>query len=156
QRALTRGWTLNEYALAELDSGKVIARETEEEIYRALGLAWIPPELREDAGEIEAAERGALPPPLPDPIGDFHVHTSLSGDGRSSLEEVAAAALARGLRVLAITDHAEGTLSGVGRTPLVVQRAQVRALQAQLGDALLLLHGAELNIGPKGELDYDL
>jgi DNA polymerase (family 10) len=156
QRALTRGWTLNEYALAELDGGKVIASETEEQIYRALGLGWIAPELREDAGEIEAAERGALPAPLPDSIGDFHVHTSLSGDGRSSLEEVVAAARARGLRVLAITDHAEGTVAGVGREALVAQRALVRALQQQLGDALTLLHGVELNIGPAGELDYDL
>jgi DNA polymerase (family 10) len=156
QRALARGWTLNEYALSELDSGKVVARETEAEIYRALDLPWIPPELREDGGEIEAAERGALPQPLPDPIGDFHVHTSLSGDGRSSLEEVVASARARGLRVLAITDHAEGTLSGVGREPLLEQRARVRALREQLGDALTLLHGVELNIGPGGELDYDL
>ena len=88
-------------------------------------------------------------------IGDFHVHTSLSGDGRSTLEEVVAAARARGYRVLAITDHAEGTLSGVGREALLAQREEIRALQAKLGDALMLLHGVELNIGPNGELDYD-
>src|SRR5260221_4859066 len=61
QRALSRGWTLNEYALSEIDGGKVVASETEEQIYEALGLPWIPPVLREDAGEIEAAEKGALP-----------------------------------------------------------------------------------------------
>jgi DNA polymerase (family 10) len=155
QRALARGWTLNEYALAELEGGQVIASATEEEIYRALGLAWIPPHLREDGGEIEAAERGALPRPIGDPIGDFHVHTSLSGDGRSPLEEVVQAAIARGARVLAITDHAEGTVAGVGREPLLEQRAQIRALQAKLGDSLTLLHGAELNIGEGGGLDYD-
>ena len=155
QRALARGWTLNEYALSEVEGGKVVASETEEQIYAALGLAWIPPVLREDAGEIEAEERGALPRPIGAIVGDFHVHTSVSGDGRSSLEEVALAAKARGCRVLAITDHAEGTLSGVGREPLLDQRMRIRALQEQLGDSMRLLHGVELNIGPHGELDYD-
>jgi DNA polymerase (family 10) len=156
QRALARGLTLNEYALSETEGGKVVASETEEEIYRALGLAFIPPVLREDAGEIEAAESGTLPRPLPPVTGDFHVHTDVSGDGRSSLDEVIATARARGLRVLAITDHAEGTLSGVSREALLEQREKIRALQAALGDALTLLHGVELNIGPAGELDYDL
>jgi DNA polymerase (family 10) len=155
QRALARGLTLNEYALSEIEGGKVIASETEEQIYAALGLPWISPVLREDAGEIEAAESGALPQPIGDVIGDFHVHTSVSGDGRSSLEEVVAAAKARHYRVLAITDHAEGTLSGVSREALLEQRARMRALQAELGDSLKLLHGVELNIGPNGELDYD-
>jgi DNA polymerase (family X) len=156
QRALTRGWTLNEYALSEVDGGKVIASETEEQIYEALGLPWISPVLREDAGEIEAAEKGALPKPIEGILGDFHVHTSVSGDGRSSIEEVVQAAKARGYRVLAITDHAEGTLSGVGREALIEQRAKIRALQTQLGESLKLMHGVELNIGPGGELDYDL
>jgi DNA polymerase (family X) len=154
-RALARGWTLNEYALSEIEGGKVVASETEEQIYESLGLAFIPPVLREDAGEIEAAEKGVLPRPIGDVIGDFHVHTSLSGDAKSSMEEVVAAAKARGHRVLAITDHAEGTVSGVGRDALLEQRAKLRALQAQLGDSLRLLHGVELNIGPRGELDYD-
>jgi DNA polymerase (family X) len=156
QRALTREWTLNEYALSEIEGGKVIASETEEAIYEALGLAFIPPVLREDAGEIEAAEKGALPKPIAGILGDFHVHTSVSGDGRSSLEEIVGAAKARGYRAIAITDHAEGTLSGVGREPLLEQRAKIRAMQVELGDTLRLLHGVELNIGPKGELDYDL
>jgi DNA polymerase (family 10) len=155
QRALARGLTLNEYALAEQDGGRVVASETEEQVYAALGLPWIPPVLREDAGEIEAAERGALPRPIGAAIGDFHVHTTVSGDGRSTLAEVAAAARARGARVLAITDHAEGTLSGASREALLAQRAEIRALQATLGDELRLLHGVELNIGPNGELDYD-
>jgi DNA polymerase (family 10) len=156
QRALTRGWTLNEYALCEIDGGRVVASETEEQIYEALGLHWIPPVLREDAGEIEAAENGTLPRPIGDVIGDFHVHTSVSGDGRSALEDVVLAAKARGYRVLAITDHAEGTLSGVDRATLLDQRAKITAMQAALGDTLELLHGVELNIGPNGELDYDL
>ncbi|MEO6576952.1 MAG: PHP domain-containing protein, partial [Polyangiaceae bacterium] len=154
-RALARGWTLNEYALSEVDGGKVIASETEEQIYAALGLPWIHPVLREDAGEIEAAEAGTLPRPLGDVIGDFHVHTTVSGDGRSTLAEMVGAARARGYRVLAITDHAEGTVSGVGRAALIAQRAEMKAMQAALGDSMTLLHGAELNIGPNGELDYD-
>jgi DNA polymerase (family 10) len=155
-RALARGWTLNEYALSEIDGGKIIARETEESIYEALGLRFIPPVLREDAGELEAAEKGTLPKPVERILGDFHVHTTVSGDGRSSLEDVVAAARARGYKVMAITDHAEGTLSGVGREALLEQRARIRALQAEVGDAIRLLHGVELNIGPNGELDYDL
>jgi DNA polymerase (family 10) len=155
QRALGRGLSLNEYALAELDGGRVVAGETEEQIYQALGLPWIPPVLREDAGEIDAAENGTLPGPIGDVIGDFHVHTSLSGDGRSTLEEVVTAARARGCRALAITDHAEGIRSGVKRDALLAQRAELRAMQAALGDSLRLLHGVELNIGPNGELDYD-
>jgi len=155
QRALTRGWTLNEYALSEIEGGKVIASESEEQIYEALGLPFIAPVLREDCGEIEAAERHGLPRAVGSVIGDFHVHTDLSGDGRSRLEDVVAAAKARGCRVLAITEHAENTLSGVKREPLIEQRARLRAIQAELGDTLKLLHGVELNIGPNGELDYD-
>ncbi|HSZ81072.1 MAG TPA: helix-hairpin-helix domain-containing protein [Polyangia bacterium] len=155
-RALARGYTLNEYALTALEGGKVIASETEEEIYAALGLPFIPAVLREDWGEIEAAETGILPRPLGAIMGDFHLHTAMSGDGRSSLEEMVAAARARGYRAMAVTDHAEGTVSGVGREAFLEQRQKIRALQAQLGDSFRLLHGVELNIGKDGELDYDL
>jgi DNA polymerase (family 10) len=156
QRALARGLTLNEYALSEIEGGRVVASETEEEIYRALGLEFIPPVLREDTGEIEAAESGRLPRPIRRVFGDFHVHTNLSGDGRASLEAMVATARERGYGVLAITEHAEGTLSGVGRDALLDQRAKLRALSAELGGTIELLHGVELNIGPAGELDYDL
>jgi DNA polymerase (family 10) len=155
QRALARGWTLNEYALAELEGGKVIASETEAQIYEALGLPFIAPVLREDWGEVEAAEAGALPQSIGDVFGDFHVHTNVSGDGLSPLEDVVAAARGHGYRVLSITDHAEGTVSGVGREALLEQRAQIKAMQKTLGSSLRLLHGVELNIGPAGELDYD-
>jgi DNA polymerase (family 10) len=156
QRALVRGLTLNEYALCAIDGGRVVASETEEQIYAALGLPFVPPVLREDAGEIEAALAGALPRPIGDVVGDFHVHTSTSGDAQSSLDEVIAAAKARRLRVLAITEHAEGTRAGVGREALLAQRARIQERQLALGDSLRLLHGIELNIGPAGELDYDL
>jgi DNA polymerase (family 10) len=161
QRALERDWILNEYALAETKdgktTGKVIARETEEQIYAALGLPFIPPVLREDCGELEAAEKGELPAPIGPLYGDFHLHTTLSGDGKSTLEEMVAAARARGYKVLAVTDHAEGTLSGVGREAFLAQRTRIRAMQAALAaEGFTLLQGVELNIGPSGELDYDL
>jgi DNA polymerase (family X) len=156
QRALARGMTLNEYALARVDDGTVVASQTEQEIYEALGLAFIPPVLREDAGELEAAESGALPAALGPVIGDFHVHSELSRDARPSLDALITAAKERGYAVLAITEHAEGVLAGVGREPLLEQKEKIRALRAQLGSSLRLLHGVELNIGPQGELDYDL
>lgn len=155
QRALARGYTLNEYALARIDDGSIVASETEEAVYAALGLPFIPPVLREDAGEIEAAERGALPGTLGKIIGDFHVHSGLSRDARPSLEEIIAAAKARGYAVIAITDHAEGVHVGVNRQAFLDQHARVKALRAELGDSLELLHGVELNIGPQGQLDYD-
>jgi DNA polymerase (family X) len=155
QRALSRGMTLNEYALARIEGGDVVASQTEEEIYAALGLPWIPAVLREDAGELEAAERGALPSSLGPVVGDFHVHSELSRDARPSLHALIAAAKERGYAALAITEHAEGVLAGVGREPLLEQKEKIRALRAELGSSLRLLHGVELNIGPKGELDYD-
>ena len=158
QRAMDKGWLLNEYALEEAETGKVVASETEEAIYEALGLPWIPEVLREDDGEIEAAEKGHLPRAitLDELRGDLHVHTDLSGDGRSPLVDMVAAAKARGYRFLAITEHAEDIpLQGVKRDALLDQRQKVQALQKELGDELTLLHGVELNIGPEGGLDYD-
>ncbi len=156
QRALARGLTLNEYGLFQTDGGTLVASETEAQIYEALGLPWIAPVLREDAGEIDAAEKRVLPRPIGAVIGDFHVHTSVSGDASSPVEQVVAFAKGRGYRALAITDHAEGTLPGVGRQAMLEQRAKLRAMQNELGDSLRLLHGVELNIGSEGELDYDL
>jgi len=157
QRALDRGWTLNEYGLSEAESGEVIAAETEEAIYEALGLAFIPAPMREDRGEIEAAERGELlhPVDLGDLRGDLHVHTSLSGDGKSPLEEVVAAAAGRGYTYLAITDHGEDlSMNGVSRDALRGQRRQLDGLRKR-HPKLALLHGCELNIGKDGGLDYD-
>ena len=156
QRALARGLTLNEYGLFETDGGKRIASETEAQIYEALGLPWMSPVLREDSGEIDAAEKGTLPRAIGKILGDFHVHTSVSRDASSPVEDVVEFAKARGYRALAITDHAEGALPGVGRDAMLEQRARLRAIQAELGDSLKLLHGVELNIGAEGELDYDL
>jgi DNA polymerase (family X) len=173
QRALRRGWTLNEYALAELppeaaadgdadtppdvEPGPVVAARTEEEVYAALELSWVPPELREDAGEVELAEAGELPDLVTLDVlrGDLHDHTDLSGDGRDTLEAMVQGAVDRGLSYLGITDHAEDLrINGVGRAAMLDQRRQLRQLEQDRGD-ITLLHGAELNIGIDGSLDYD-
>jgi DNA polymerase (family X) len=157
QRALERGWTLNEYGLSHAETGEVIACLTEEAIYRALGLPLIAPPLREDHGEIEQAEKSELPAPvtLPDVRGDLHVHTALSGDGKSSLEDVLSSAAERGYEYLAITDHAENlTMNGVSREQLAVQRVQIDALRGRF-PGLTVLHGSELNIDRDGHVDYD-
>ncbi len=157
QRALARGWLLNEYGLSDAQTGGVIARESEEAIYRALGLPLIAPPLREDRGEIEQAEKGELPPPvrLEDVRGDLHVHTALSGDGKSPLEDIVDSAAERGYEYLAITDHAENlAMSGVSREQLAGQRSQIDALRGRY-PGMTLLHGSELNIDRDGHVDYD-
>jgi DNA polymerase (family X) len=136
---------------------EVVASVTERDVYAALDLPFIAPELREDDGEIEAADAGELPdlPTVEDLRGDLHDHTDLSGDGRESLEDLVEAVAARGLSYLAITDHAENLrINGVSREAMLEQRARLRDLEQRRGD-LRLLHGAELNIGVDGSLDYD-
>jgi DNA polymerase (family 10) len=157
QIALERGWLLNEYGLSVAETGEVVASDTEEAIYEALGLTLIPPPMREDRGEIEIAAEGKFLSPvrLSDLRGDLHVHTSLSGDGRSPLEDVVAAAAERGYAYLAITDHGENlAFNGVSREKFLEQRKQIDALRPRY-PKMTLLQGAELNIGPDGGLDYD-
>ncbi|MFP5310038.1 MAG: DNA polymerase/3'-5' exonuclease PolX [Actinomycetes bacterium] len=160
QRALQRDLTLNEYALARLvdgEPGEVVAAVTEQDVYAALDLAWVPPERREDTGEVEAAARGGEPGlvTLEALRGDLHDHTDLSGDGRQTLEDLVAACVERGLDYLAITDHAEDlTINGASRAAMLEQRTRIRRLEDERGD-IALLHGAELNIGIDGSVDYD-
>ncbi len=170
QRAIDRGWTLNEYALAvhredahpgpgvhDDPAAEVVAAATERDIYAALELAYVPPEAREDDGEVELAADGELPElvEVAHLRGDLHDHTDLSGDGRDPLEELVAAAVERGLEYLAITDHAEDLrINGVSREGMLAQRSALRELEEARGD-IALLHGAELNIGLDGSLDYD-
>ncbi|MFW6010261.1 MAG: DNA polymerase/3'-5' exonuclease PolX [Actinomycetota bacterium] len=157
QRAIERGWSLNEYALAHQEDGEVVASATEQEVYAALDLPWVPAELREDDGELEAAEAGELPdvPTVDDLRGDLHDHTDLSGDGHDPLEQLVAGAVERGLAYLAITDHAEDLrINGVSREQMLEQRRRLRELEDERGD-IRLLHGAELNIALDGGLDYD-
>lgn len=156
ERAQRRDLLLNEYALADA-RGEVVAAASERDVYAALGLPWITPERREDDGELELADRGNLQPPLRvgDLRGDLHDHTDASGDGRMSLTELVEAAVARGLEYLAVTDHAEDlTINGVDRRGMLAQRRRLRDLEQRRGD-IALLHGAELNIGVDGSVDYD-
>ncbi len=155
QRAIDRGWLLNEYGL--MDGDTVVASATEEEIYRALDLDFISPELREDVGEIEAAAEGSLPDlvRIEDIRGDLHVHSTWSGDGRSSLEDMIAAAAARGLEYIAITEHGEDlSINGLSQETVIEERVQIEEFRARYPD-LVILHGAELNIGRDGDVDYD-
>jgi DNA polymerase (family 10) len=157
QMALDRGWTLNEYALSELEGGKVVASKTEADVYTALGLPWIPPEIREDDGEIEAVLAGSLPTFVSekDLKGDLHVHTNLSGDGHVPLAEIVAAVSSRGYRYVAITDHAEDlSINGATRQQLLAQRKAIVRLRGDYPE-LAILQGLELNIGATGSIDYD-
>ncbi len=157
QRSLDRGLTLNEYALASVESGEVVASATESEIYAALSLPWITPEIREGTGEITVAEKGGLPIPirLEDIRGDLHVHTDWSGDGRSSLDDMLDAAVERGLEYVAITDHAENLyMNGLSREQMVAQHEEIER-RREARDDITILHGVELNIAADGSLDYD-
>ncbi len=157
QRAMQRGWTLNEYALTSAETGEVIASRDEASIYAALELPYIEPPMREDTGEIEAAAEGRLPDALqPEDLrGDLHVHTDRSGDGRSSLLDMVTEAERRGYGYLAITDHAENLpINGVSRDELLRQADEMAELQERF-PGVRLLRGCELNIDRDGGLDYD-
>lgn len=155
QKAIDRGWLLSEYGLFEDD--EVIASKTEADIYAALGLEFIPPTMREGGGEVEAAAKGELPSLVTrdDIKGDLHYHSDRSGDGRSSLEEMIAAAKDAGYRYIAFTDHGEDlAINGSSREEMLEHRRRIRSL-AIANPEIEVLFGCELNIGPDGELDYD-
>lgn len=152
RRARDRGYKLNEYGLFR--GNRRVAGATERELLNALGLPWIAPELREDRGEIEAAERNALPTLVErrDLRGDLHAHTDAS-DGRESLEKMAAAAKAAGLEYLAITDHSRyiGIVHGLDAGRLARQADAIDALNERL-KGLVLLKGVEVDILEDGSL----
>ncbi len=156
QRAIDRGWLLNEYGL--MDGDEVVANKTEKAVYEALDLPFIPPPMREATGEIEA---GASDDGLPRLIerkhirGDLHYHTDRSGDGRSSLEDMVAVAAAQSYDYLAITDHGEDlAINGSNREEMLEHRDRIRKLQDDYPD-MMIMFGCELNIGAEGGLDYD-
>lgn len=156
-RAVKKGWTLNEYSLSNEADGKVIASATEEEIYEALGLAWIPPELRENSGEIEAAERGELPTliELSDMRGDLHMHTRES-DGRGTLEEMAAAAKECGYEYIVITDHSKALAmaNGLDEKRAIAFAELVRNITpGELG--ITVYSGLECDIMKDGHMDLN-
>jgi DNA polymerase (family 10) len=155
QRAIDRGWLLNEYGL--LEGERVVASGSEEEIYRALDLPFIPPPLRENTGEIKAGAQGELPElvQLDQIRGDLHFHSDRSGDGRASLEEMVRAASTRGYQYLGITEHGEDlAINGSTREEMTAHGRRIQHLQDSY-PGMALLYGCELNIGPDGQLDYD-
>jgi DNA polymerase (family 10) len=155
EMAVRKGLKLSEYGLFRAKSGKLIVAETEEEVYERLGLPWIPPPLREDRGEIEAALHDELPVLIEekDLKGDLHTHTNLT-DGLAPLEEMIDVARTRGLEYYAVTDHAELLyMQRMTKDKMLAQRKRL-AQEAEEGD-LVLLHGTELNIQPDGSVDWD-
>lgn len=154
RRAVSRRWKLNEYALFD-EQDRPLAGHDEEGIYARLGLCYVPAELRENAGEIEAAATGRLPALVSaaDLLGDFHVHTEAS-DGTASLPEMIAAARSAGLSYIAVTDHARFSNAIGGLTPEQVRRQSddIGLLNESL-QGFRVLTGIEANIRPDGELD---
>jgi len=156
QRAIRMGLKLSEYGLFRAEDDVRVAGETEEEVYRALGLDWIPPELRENNGEIELAEAHALPVLIEraDIRGDLHMHTTAT-DGRATLEEMAAAARALGYEYVAITDHSKAIAMSFGLDEKrVVDFAQTVRKINESGDlGIRILSGLECDIMKDGEMD---
>jgi DNA polymerase (family X) len=161
-RALQNGWTLNEYRLAP-DPGSrreckpIPEIHTEADLYRALGLSYIPPELRENHGEIEAAENGQLPKLLEwhNLRGTFHCHTNES-DGRNTLPEMADAAYQLGLEYLGVADHSKSSFQahGLDEKRLLSQIEQIRALNQSFGNEFHIFSGVECDILKDGGLDF--
>ena len=161
-RALQNGWTLNEYRLAPEPGSKKIPQpipeiQTEMDLYRALGLAYIPPELRENHGEIEAAEKGELPRlvELQNLRGTFHSHTSES-DGQNTVQEMADAAQELGLEYLGIADHSKSSFQahGLDESRLLKQVEQIREMNKGFEDGFQLFCGVECDILKDGSLDF--
>jgi DNA polymerase (family X) len=156
QRAIRMGFKLSEYGLFRAEDDVRVAGETEEEVYRTLGLDWIPPELRENSGEIELAEAHALPKLVEqrDIRGDLHMHTTAT-DGRATLEEMAEAARALGYEYIAITDHSKAIAMAFGLDEKrVVEFAQtVRKINESGNLGIRILSGLECDIMKEGEMD---
>jgi DNA polymerase (family 10) len=156
QIAIKQKLKLSEYGLFDAETNELIVSRTEEEVYERLGLAWVPPAMREDRGEIELAAQGRIPRlvRIDDLRGDLHTHTDLT-DGVASLETMVTAARRRGYEYYAVTDHAPDLImQRMTDEKMLAQRDRVRALTAQFTGDLELLHGTELNIGPDGSVDW--
>ena len=164
QIALDRGLSLNEHAFSPVDDSKRVMEsaekilcDTEEQVYQRLGLPFVPPELREDSGEIEAAKDGALPTLITrqDIIGDLHLHTTAS-DGKLAIREMAAACKARGYKYIAITDHSRSLAiaNGLSIERLLKQIEEVRQVDEEMGGGIRVLAGSEVDIKADGAMDY--
>ncbi|MDP9456528.1 MAG: DNA polymerase/3'-5' exonuclease PolX [Actinobacteria bacterium] len=157
ERAVKRGLNISEYGLARAGTGQYEPVASEEELYSRLGLAYIPPELREDAGELAAAERGTLPDLIEvgDIRGDLHVHTNYS-DGRGTIESMAEAAIALGYEYLVFCDHSQSLKVANGLSPARLQK-KIKAVREadEKYDEIRLLNGSEVDILKDGTLDYE-
>jgi DNA polymerase (family 10) len=153
-RAIGLGFKLNEYGLFRIEGDERVASATEEEIYEALGLAWVPPELREDRGELDAAVNRTLPNLITrrDLRGDLHTH-STETDGRDTVVDMAIGARAAGLEYMAVTDHSQSLAmaNGLDESRALAHAARIRALDRQHG--IRLLAGIECDIRPDGTMD---
>jgi DNA polymerase (family X) len=155
QRALKLGYTLNEYSLARLDDQQVVASKSEEEIYGALKLDYIPPEMRENCGEIELAEKHALPELVTQENiqGDVHMHT-IETDGRNTIQEMAEAARDRGYKYMAITDHSKNLAfaNGLDDPRAVEHINRIRSMNDRV-EGIRIFAGIEVDILADGALD---
>ena len=162
QRAIKRGLTLSEYALLRLEDNAIVAAASEEEIYRALDLDYIPPELRENCGEIEAAAAKSLPQLITraDIRGDLHMHTDAT-DGRDTIRQMAEAALQRGLSYIAITDHSKNLAmtNGLDDARALEHVRRIREVDSELrrdyGGRIRILPGIEVDILADGAIDLE-
>ena len=162
QRAIKRGLTLSEYALLRLEDNVIVAGATEEDIYKALDLDYIPPELRENGGELEAAATHALPKLITraDIRGDLHMHTEAT-DGRDTIRQMAEAAMARGLAYIAITDHSKNLAmtNGLDDARALAHVKRIREVDAELvaefKGRIRVLPGIEVDILADGSLDLE-
>ena len=158
QRAIKRGLTLSEYALLRLEDNKIIASASEEEIYNALDLDYIPPEMRENCGELEAAANHTVPTliTLGDIRGDLHMHTEAT-DGRDTIRQMAEAAIARGLAYIAITDHSKNLAmtNGLDDARALSHIQRIREVDAEMQGRIRILPGIEVDILAEGQLDLD-
>ena len=155
EMAVRKGLKLNEYGLFDAKSGTLIVAQTEQEVYERLGLPWIPPTMREDRGEVEAALDGSLPDVLTQKQlrGDLHTHTNLT-DGLASLEQMLETASAMKYAYYAVTDHAPNLfMQRMTDEKMLAQRERLRKLQPKY-PKMTLLHGTELNIDPEGNVDW--
>ena len=158
QRALKMGYTLSEWALARLDDESTVAAATEEEIYAALSMDWMPPEMRENLGEIEAAVRHELPRLIEagDLKGDVHMHTTAT-DGHNTIAEMADAALARGMLYMAITDHSKNLAmtNGLDEKRALEHIERIKEIDRQMEGRIRVFSGIEVDILADGSLDLD-
>ncbi len=156
QYAIDKGYKLNEYGLFGKDSDERVAGETEEAIYETLGMAWIPPELREDHGEIDAALEGKLPElvTMDDIKGDLQMHSNWS-DGRNTMEEMVREAENRGYGYIAITDHSQGLTIANGLTARELEERMEEIRGVRENTDVRILNGIEVDIKKDGSLDMD-